>query len=225
MKINAFGPVTSWQTDGEIMETVIGFIFLGSKITVDGNCSHEIKTCMLLGRKAMTNLYSISKSRDITLLQRSICQSYGFSSSHVWMWELDHKEGWALKNWFFCTVVLEKTLESLLDCKEIKPVHHNGNQSWILILIGKTDAEAQILRPPDVKSWLIRKDPGAGKDWMPDKKGVTEDEMVAWHHWLHEHEFEQDAGDGEGLGSLACCNPCSCKKSDTTEQLNNKVLQ
>ena len=112
------------------METVKDFIFSGSKITADGDYSHEIKTCLLLGRKAMTNLDSILKSRDITCWQRSSSQSYGFPSGHVWMWELDYKESWVPKNWCFWTVVLEKTLESLLDCKEIKPVHPKGNQSW-----------------------------------------------------------------------------------------------
>ena len=109
-------------------------------------------------------------------------QSYGFSSSRVWMWELDHKESWVLKNWCFWTVVLEKTLESPLDCIEIQPVHPKGNQSWIFI--GRTDAkaEAPILWPPDVKSWLIGKDPDAGKDWRQEEKGMTEDEMVGWHH-------------------------------------------
>ena len=113
-------------------------------------------------------------------------QSYGFSSSHVWMWELDHKESWAPKNWCFWTVVLEKTLESLLDCKEIKPVNPKGNQSWIFT--GRTDAEAEalILWPPDVKNWLLRKDPDAGKDWRQEAKGTTEDEMVRWHHRLDE---------------------------------------
>ena len=117
-------------------------------------------------------------------------QSYGFSSGHVWMWELAYKEGWALKNWCFWTVVLEKTLESPLDCKEIQPVHSKRNQSWIFI--GRTDAEAEalILWPPDVKNWLIWKDPDAGKDWRQEKKGKTEDEMVGWHHWLNGHEFE-----------------------------------
>jgi len=133
--------------------------------------------------------------------------SYGFSSSHVWMWELDHKEGWAPKNWCFWTVVLEKTLESPLDCKEIQPVHPKGNQSWIFI--GRTDAEAEapILWPPDVKNSLIWKDPDSGKDWKQEEKGVIEDEMVGWHHWLNRHEFEQALGDGEGQGSLACCSP------------------
>ena len=109
-------------------------------------------------------------------------QNYGFSSSHIWMWELDYKESWALKNWCFWTVVLEKTLESPLDCKEIQPVHPKGNQSWILI--GRPDVEAQalVLWPPDAKSWLIKKDPDAGKDWRQKEKGTTEDEMIGWHH-------------------------------------------
>ena len=130
-------------------------------------------------------------------------QSYGFSSSHVQMWELDHKESWVPTNWCFWTVVLEKTLESPLDCKEIQSVHPKGNQSWIFI--GRTDAEAPILWPPDVKSQLTGKDPDAKKDWGQEEKQATEDEMVAWHHWLHGHEFEQAPGDSEGQGSLACC--------------------
>ena len=160
----------------------------GSKITEDGDSSHEIKRCLLLGRKAMTNLDSVLKSRDITW-PRKFClvKAYGFSSSHVWMWQLDHKEGWALKNWRFWIVVLETTLESPMDWKEIQPVHPKGKQSWIFI--GRTDAEAPILWPPDAKSWLIRKDPDAGKDWM-QKKRTTEDGMVGWHHWLNGHESE-----------------------------------
>ena len=121
-------------------------------------------------------------------------QSYGFSSSHVWMWELDHKEGWALKNQWFWTVVLEKTLESPLDCKEIKPVNPKGNKSWIFIRKTDVEAETPILWPPDVKNWLIGKDPDAGKDWRQEEKGMIEDEMVGWHHWLNEHEFEQAPG-------------------------------
>ena len=123
-----------------------------------------------------------------------------FSSSHVWMWELDYKESWALKNWCFWTVVLEKTLESPLDCKEIQPVHPKGNQSWVLI--GRT--EIPILWPPDAKSWLIWKDPDAGKDWRLEEKGMPEDEMVGWHHWLDGYEFEQALGVGDGQGGLAC---------------------
>ena len=118
-------------------------------------------------------------------------QSYGFSRSHVWVWELDHKESWALKNWYFWTVVLEKTLESPLDSKEIKPVNRKGNQSWIFI--GRADAEVEtaILWPPDLKNWLTGKGPDAGKDWRWDEKGITEDEMFGWHDWLDGHEFEQ----------------------------------
>ena len=131
------------------------FILGGSKITADGDCSHEIKRCLLLGRKAVTNLDSILKSRDITLLTKVSLVTAIFSSSHVWMWELDCKESWVANNWCFWTVVLEKTPESPLDCKVIKPVNPKGNQSWIFI--GRTDAEAEapILWPPDVKNWLI----------------------------------------------------------------------
>ena len=130
------------------VETVSDFIFLGSKINEDGDYSYEIKSSFLLGRKVMTNLDSILKSRDITLPS----QGYGFSRSHVWMWELDHKERWVPKNWCFQTVVLEKTLESPLDCKEIKPVHPKGNQSWIFIERTDAEAETPILWPPDGKS-------------------------------------------------------------------------
>ena len=163
-------------------------IFLGSKITADGYCSHEIKRCLFLGRKAMTNLGSILKSRDICNKGPSshIC---GFSSSNVWIWELDHIESWAPKNWCFWTVVLEKILESL-ECKESQPVHPKGNQSWIFI--GKTDAddETPMHWPPDSKNWLIWKDPDAGKDWRREEKGMTEDEVVGWCHRLHGQEFE-----------------------------------
>ena len=140
-------------------------------------------------------------------------QSYGFSSGHVWMWELDHKEGWAPKNWCFWIVVLEKTLESPLDCKDIQPVNPKGNQSWIFI--GTTDAEAPVLRPPDAKSQLIGKDPDAGKDWRQEK-GTAEDEMVGWHHQLNGQEFENIPGDSEGQGNLWCCNPWGHEESDIT---------
>ena len=135
----ASGPITSWEIDRETVETVTDFIFGGSKITADGDCSHESKRHLLLGRKAMTNPDSILKSRCYFANKSPSSQSYGFSSSHVWMWELDYKESWALKNWCFRTVVLEKTLESPLDCKEIKPVNPKENQSWIFI--GRTDAK------------------------------------------------------------------------------------
>ena len=149
-------------------------------------------------------------------------QSYGFFSSHGWNWELDHKEGWVLKNWFFRTVVLEKTRENPLDRKEIKPIHPKGNQSWIFF--GRTDAEAEapILWQPDVKSWLTRKDPDAGKDCRQEEKGTTEDEMVGWHHWLNGYEFEQAPGDTERQGGLGCCSPQGCKESATIKWLNHK---
>ena len=137
--IMASGPITSWETDGETVETVSDFIFLGSKITADVDCSHEIKRHLLFGRKVMTNLNSILKSRNIHYFANKgpSSQDYGFSSSHVWMWELDYKESWVPKNWCFWTVVLEKTLENPLDCKEIQPVHPKGDQSWVFI--GRTD--------------------------------------------------------------------------------------
>ena len=174
------------------METVEDFIFLGLKITVDVDCSHEIKRCLLLGRKVMTNLDSIIKSRDITLPTK-VCLVKAMVFPVVMYgceWELDHKESWAPKNWCFWTVVLEKTPESPLDCKEIQPVHPKGAQSWVFI--GRIDAEAEtpILWPPDVKNRLIGKDPDAGKDWGQEEKGTTEDETVGWHHRLYGHEFE-----------------------------------
>ena len=147
-------------------------------------------------------------------------QRYDFSISHVWIWELDYKERWTLKNWCFWSVVLEKTLESPLDSKEIQPVHPKGNQSWAFM--GRTDVEAEtpILWPPDAKNWLICRDPDAGKDWRQEEKGTTEDEMVGWHHWLNGHEFEWTLGVCDGQGGLACCSPWDCKESDTTEQVN-----
>ena len=132
---------------------------------------------------------------------------YGFSSSHAWMWVLDHKEGWGLKNWCFWIVVLERTLESPLDCKVIKLINSKGNQSWIFIGSMDAEAEASILWPPVAKNWPIWKNPDAGKDWRQEEKEITEDEMVGSHHWLNGHEFEQSLGVGVGQGSLAFCNP------------------
>ena len=169
----------------------------------------------------MTNLDSILKSRDITLLTKVYSQSYSFSNSHVWMWDLGQKEGWMPKNGCFQIAVLEQTLESPLDCKEIKPVNPKGNQLWPFI--GRTDAEAEtsILWPHDVKSWLIRKDPDAGKDRRQEEKGMTEDKMIPWHHWLSGHESEQAPGDGEGQGSLGAAVH-GVTKSQTW--LNNDVF-
>ena len=167
-KIMASGPITSWQIHGETMEAVTDFIFGGSKITADGDRSHEIKRCLLLIRKSMTNLDSILKSCPSS-------QSYGFSSSQVWMWELDHKESWVLKNWCFWTVMLEKTLETPLDCKEIQPVNPKGNQSWMFIERTDVEAETPIFWPPHAKIWLIGKALDSGKDWRQEKKGTTEE--------------------------------------------------
>ena len=174
----ASGPITSWQIDGETMETVTDFIFSVSKITADGDWSHEIKRHLLLRRKAMTNepRQHIKKQRHYSANKGPSSQSCGFSSSHVWMWELDYKESWALKNWCLWTVMLEKILESPLVCKEIQLVNLQGNQSWTFI--GRNDAEAEtpILWPSDEMNWLTGKDPDAGKDWRQKEKGMTEDE-------------------------------------------------
>ena len=179
-KIMASSPIPLREIDGETVETVADFISggEGSKITADGDCSHEIKRCLLLGSKVMTNLDSIFKSRHYFVNKGPSSQGYGLSSGHLWMWELDYKESWVPKNWCFWTVVLEKTSESPLDGKEIKPVNPKGNQPWIFI--GRTDAkaEAAILQPPDAKCWLTGKDPDAEKDWGQEEKGATEDEMV-----------------------------------------------
>ena len=192
-KIMSSSPITSWQIDREAMEIETDFIFLGSKITVDGDYNHEIKRCLLLGREAMTNLDSILKKQRHYSAKKGLCsQRYSFSSSHVWMWKLDYKESWALKNWCFWTMVLEKTLESPLAFKGIQPVNTKENQAWIFV--GRTDAEAPLLWPPDVKSPLIRKDPDAGKDWRHEEKGMIEDKMAGWHHQFNGHEFEQGSG-------------------------------
>ena len=153
------------------------------------------------------------------ILQCPCSQGYGFSSGHVWMWELDSQESWAPKNWCFWTAVLEKTLESPLDCKKIQPVHPKGDQSWVFT--GRTDVEAETpkLWPPDVESWLIGKDADAGKDWGQEEKGTVEDEMAGWHHWLDGRESEWALGVGDGQGSLACCDSWDHKESDMTEWL------
>ena len=308
--------ITSWQRDRETVETVTDFIFLGCRITADGDCSHEMKRHLLLERKAMTNLlllllshfsrvrlcatpemathqaslslgfsrqkhwsglpfpspmhesekwkwshsvmsnssnpmdcsppgssihgifqekvlewgaiafsddqprHHIKKQRHYFANRGLSSQSYGFCSSHVWMRELDYKEAECWRIDAFWTVVLEKTLESPLVCKEIQSVRPKGNQSWIFI--GRTDAAAEIpvLWPPDVKNWLIGKDPDSGKDWREEEKGMTENETVGWHHRLDGHEFEQTLGVGDGQGSMAYFIPWSLKESDMTEQLN-----
>ena len=142
------------------------------------------------------------------------------SSSHVWMWELDCEEGWAPKNWCFWTAVLEKTLESPLDCKEIQPVHSKGDQPWDFFVRNDAKAETPVLWPPHVKSWLIGKNSDAGRDWGQEEKGTTEGEMARWHHGLDGRESEWTPGVGDGHGGLACCDSWGCKESDTTERLN-----
>ena len=166
----------------------------------------------------MTKLDSVLKSRDITLLAK-VCLVKGlvfFPSSHVGVWELDHKESQridAFELWCW-----RRLLKSPLDCKDIQPVNPKGNQSWIFI--GRTNAEALTLWPPDAKNWLTVKDPDAGKDWRQEEKGMIEDEMVGWHYHLNGHEFEQALGFANGQGSLTCCSPWGCKESGTTEWLN-----
>ena len=219
-KIMASGPITSWQIDGETMETVTDFTFLAPKITADGDCSHEIKMLAPWKKSYDKPRQHIKKKRHYFASKGPSSQSHGFSSSHIWVWELEYKESWALKDWSFGIVVLENTLESPLDCMEIQPVRPKGNQSWIFIW--RTDAEAEIplLWPPDAKNWLIGKDPDAGKDSKQEEKGTTEDEMAGWHHRLDGHGFGWTPGVGDGQESLACCISWSHKELDTTEWLN-----
>ena len=206
----------------EKIETVTDFIFLDSKITVDDDFSHEVKRCLLLGRKAMANLDSVLKNRDITLATNvCIVKVIQSSSSHIWMWELDHKEGWAPKNWWFEIVALEETFESPLNCKVIKLVNCKGYQLWIFI--GSTDAEdeALILWPPDAKSRLIGKDTDAGK--IEEGKRRRGQQRMRWFGSITnsvDTYFEQILGDSERQGSLVCCSPWGCKESDMTEWLN-----
>ena len=204
----------SWET----VETVTDFVFLGSKITADGDCSHEIKRCLLLGRKAMTNLDSIIKKQRHCFADKGpSSQSYGFSSSHVWIWELDYKESWALKNWWFWTVVLEKTLESPLDCKEIQWVHPKGDQSWIFIGRTDTEVETAILWPPDVKNWL------AGKTLMLGKiegRRIRGRQRMRWLDGITDSMDMSLSRLQELVMVRKCCNPWGHKELDTTEWLN-----
>ena len=174
------------------METVRDFIFSGAPKSVQMvTAAMKLKKTLAPWKKSYDQpRQHIKKQRHYFANKFANSQSYSFSSRHAWMWELDYIESWVQKNWCFSTVMLEKTLESPLDSKEIQPVHPKGNQSWIFI--GKTDVEAEtpILWPPDVKSWLIRKDHDAGKDGRQEEKGMTEDEMVGWHHWVNGHEFD-----------------------------------
>ena len=204
------------------METVTDLFSWAPKSLWIVTAAMKLKDGCSLEGKLCKPRQHIKKQRHNFANKGPYTKSYGFTSSQVRMWELDHKEGWELKNWWFQMVVLEKTLESPFTSKEIKPINSKENQPWILI--GRTDDEAETLTfwPPDVKGWLIGKDPDAGKDWGQEDKWVTEDEMVGWHHWLNGHEFEQTLGDSEGQGSLACCSLWGCRELYTTWPLNNK---
>ena len=169
-------------------------IFLGSKITADGDCGREVMTLAPYDQPRQ----HIKKQRRSFADKGAYSQNCGFSSRHAWMWDLDHKESWVLKNWCFWTVVLKKTFESPLDSKEIKPDSPKGNQSWIFIERLMLKLKLQYF----AKNWLIRKDPEARKNWRQEEKGMTEDEMVGWHHQLDGHESEQAPGVGDGQGSL-----------------------
>ena len=180
----------------------------------------KLKDTCSLEEKLWQTRQCIKKQRHYFADIGPYSQSYGFSCGHVWMWELDCEEGWAPKDWCFWTVVLEKTLESPLDCKEIQPFHPKGDH--FSIFIGRTVVEAKtpILWPPDGKNWLIWKNPHTVKDWRQEEKGTPEDEMVGWHHWFNGHEFELIPGVGDRQGGLACCSPWGCKELDMTEWLN-----
>ena len=174
----ASSPITSWQIDGETMEIVTDINFLGSKITADDDAAMRLKILAPWKKSYDQPRQHMKKQRHYFVNEGPYSQSHGFSSSHVWMWELDHKQGWMLKNWCFWALVLEKSLESPFDCKEIKPINPKGNHSWLFIRRTDAKAKAPILWPPDSKSWLIRKDLYAGKDWKQEDKGMTEVEMV-----------------------------------------------
>ena len=219
MKIMASGLITSWEIDGETVETVADFIFGGSKIIADGDCSHEIKRRLLLGRKVMTKLDGILKSRDITLstkvrLVKAMvfpvvmygCESWTVKKAEHW--RIDVFQLWCWRRPLRVPWTARRSNQSIL--KELSPEY------------SRTDAEAEtpILWSPDVKSWVLGKDPDAGKDWRREEKRMIEDEMVGWHHWLDGHEFEQAPGVGDGQGSLVCCSPWGHRESDVTEQLN-----
>ena len=216
----ASSPITSWEIEGEKVEVLTDFLFLGSKISADDDCSHEIRRHLLLGRKAMTNLDSVLKSRDITLPAKvGIVKAMVFPVFTYRLWGLDGKEGRMLKNRCLQTVVLEKTPENQLDSKEIKPGNCKGNQPWIFS--GRTYAETPVFCSYDVNSWLTGKVPEAGKDRGQKQKRASQDEMPGWHHWCNGHELGRTSGDGEGQQDLVCRSPWDCKKSDPTACLNN----
>ena len=218
----ASGPITSWQIEGVKMEVVPDFLFLGSKITADGDCSYEIRRWLLLGRKAVTNQLkqSVEKQRHHSANRDPYSQGNGLPRGRVQVRELDCKEGREPKNRYLQTVVLEKIPKYPFHRKEIKLVNLKRNPPWILI--GKTDAEveAPVFWSSDANSQLVRKVSDARKDWGQEEKGTTEDEMAGWHHWLNGHEFGRTLGVGDRQGGLACCSSWGGKGSDITEWLN-----
>ena len=220
MKTMASRPITSWQLMGKQWKQWQTLFSGAPKSLQMVTAAVKLKDACSFKEKLEKHRQHIEKQRHYFAYKSPSGQSYGFSSNHVWMWELDLKDCWAPKNRCFWTVVFKKTLESPLDFKEIQPVHPKGDQSWIFI--GKTDVEAEtpILWPPDVKSWLIWKDPDAGKDWRQEEKGMTEDELVEWHHRLNGHGFGWTPGVGDGQGSMVCCSPWGGKELDMTEWLN-----
>ena len=230
IKIMASGPITSWQIDGEIMETVRDFILGGSKITAHGESSHEIKRCLLLGRKAMTNLDCILKSRDITLptkvrLVKAMgfpvvmygCKSWTIKKAEcwridafeLWCWRRLLRVPWTAKRW-------NHPKGSILKVSILKEISPESSLEGLTLKLKLPT----ILWPPDAKNWLTETDPDAGKDWRQEEKGMTEDEMAEWHHWLYGHKFEQAPGVGDGQESVACCSPWGRKESDMTKWLN-----
>ena len=220
-KIMASGPITSWEIDGETVETMSDFILGG----LQNHCRWWLQPWnekTLTPRKESYDqpIEHIKKQRHYFAIKGPSSQGYGFSSGHVWMWKLDCEDSWVPKNWCFWSVVLEKTLESPLDFKEIQSVHLKGDQSWVFV--GRTDAKGEIpvLRPPHAKSWVIGKDSHAGMDWGQEEKGTTEHEMAGWRHRLSGHEFEWTPGVGDRQGGLACCDSWGRKELDTTERLN-----
>ena len=218
-KIMASGRTTSWEIDGETVEAVSDLIFWAPESLQMVTAAMKLKDAYSLEGKYDQPRQHIKKQRHYFANKGLSSQGYGFSSGHLWMWELDCEESWALKNWCFWTVVLEKTLESPLDCKEIQPIHSEGDQPWDFF--GRNDAKAEtpVIWPPHAKSWLIGKDSDAGRDWRQEEKGTTEDEMAGWHHWLDGRDSGWTPGVGDGQGGLACCDSWGRKESDTTERL------
>ena len=220
-KIIASCPITSWQTEGEKVEAVTDFLFLGSEITVDGDCRHEIRRWLFLGQESYDKLDSVLKSKDITLLTKVLivkAMIFPVVMSRCESWTVKKAEHWTIDA--FKQRYWRRLLESL-ESKEIKAANLQGNQPWVLF--GRTDAEALTHWPPDVNCWLIGKDPDAGEDWRQKEKRVTEDEIAGWHHRWNGHELEQTPGDGEGQRGLVCCSPWGHKESDMTWRLNNNT--